>query len=195
MTDNTKEPGRQLATKPGTDLTADQDILRNALSLLTEEQKSGLAAKATEQAIELQAFTQKAAIQEDFSRREALDHIDQFNALDKTGRLTRHKVTSTITTAAGSRQIESKSGAACFVATACYGDPAHDAVRSLRAYRDQVLRQSPAGRRFIAWYYRKGPRMAEVIEPFRMLKALVRALLWPVVQLAKLRLRFLRQHH
>lgn len=195
MTDDKKEPGSHLATNPGTDLAAEKDILRDALSLLTNEQKSGLAAKATEQAIELQAFAQKAAVQEDYSRREALDHIDQFNALDKTGKLTRHKVSSTITTAAGSRHIESKSGATCFVATACYGDPAHDAVRSLRAYRDQVLRQKPWGRRFIAWYYRKGPRIAAVIEPSRMLRALVRALLWPLVQLAKLRMRFLRHQH
>jgi len=50
---------------------------------------------------------------------------------------------------------------ACFIATAVYGDYDHPQVRELRSFRDQVLMRSTAGRRFVRWYYRVGPGMAD----------------------------------
>lgn len=53
-------------------------------------------------------------------------------------------------------------GGRCFVATACLGDERHPTVLTLRQFRDRVLRRSAAGRSFLAWYVRNGPRLAEV---------------------------------
>lgn len=48
----------------------------------------------------------------------------------------------------------------CFVVTAVSGSPHSGEVKILRAYRDRVLRKSPAGAGFIAWYEKWGPVMA-----------------------------------
>ena len=65
--------------------------------------------------------------------------------------------------------IKSKTGA-CFVATATYGGADHPNVRFLRAFRDDFLAHTPAGRRFIAWYWRTGPRLARWVERSAVLK-------------------------
>lgn len=57
-------------------------------------------------------------------------------------------------------------GGFCFIATAVYGDYDHPNVQRLRTYRDQVLARSPAGRRFIAWYYANGPKMVRLERRF-----------------------------
>ncbi len=53
-------------------------------------------------------------------------------------------------------------GGFCFIATAVYGDYDHPDVRSLRSYRDQVLKRSTGGQRFIGWYYAHGPKMVQL---------------------------------
>jgi hypothetical protein len=57
-------------------------------------------------------------------------------------------------------------GGFCFIATAVYGDYDHPNVQRLRTYRDQVLARSPAGQRFIAWYYANGPKMVRLERRF-----------------------------
>ncbi|KAF7962795.1 hypothetical protein AWV80_17510 [Cupriavidus sp. UYMU48A] len=99
------------------------------------------------------------------------DHIEAFDMLDKRGRLTRQNVTSDIKTGAGNMRVESKSGATCFVATAAYGDGDHPNVRFLRSFRDGWLQRRKSGRAFIDWYWRVGPKLAEVVgsrEPLRL---------------------------
>lgn len=48
----------------------------------------------------------------------------------------------------------------CFVATVVYGT-GHPNTKTLRAYRDQVLRITPVGRALVAIYYRLSPALAD----------------------------------
>jgi len=57
-------------------------------------------------------------------------------------------------------------GGFCFIATAVYGDYDHPNVRRLRTYRDQVLARSSAGKQFIAWYYKNGPKLVRLQRQF-----------------------------
>jgi len=52
---------------------------------------------------------------------------------------------------------------AFFIATSVYGDYDHPQVKKLRVFRDQVLMKSTVGRRFVRWYYRVGPGLAELV--------------------------------
>ena len=58
----------------------------------------------------------------------------------------------------------------CFVATVTYGDEDLIEVRFLRAFRDEVLSESLAGRILIWVYYRVGSQMARVVELLPLLK-------------------------
>lgn len=57
------------------------------------------------------------------------------------------------------------SGPDCFIATAVYGDQNAPQVETLRQYRDNVLKESTLGRRFISFYYSgAGKKAAELIK-------------------------------
>jgi hypothetical protein len=49
----------------------------------------------------------------------------------------------------------------CFIATELEPETRFETLPGLRNFRDQVLKKNAAGRKFVAWYYRKGPGMAE----------------------------------
>lgn len=68
-------------------------------------------------------------------------------------------------------------GGKCFVATACYGDPEHPVVITLRRFRDEVLRRHAIGRSFVAWYYRRGPELAALIEMRPVWRSICRVVL------------------
>jgi len=51
---------------------------------------------------------------------------------------------------------------ACFIATELEDVTALETLPRLRRFRDTVLRTRPAGRRFVAWYYRNGPGLAQL---------------------------------
>lgn len=59
--------------------------------------------------------------------------------------------------------IEKKEAEGCFVITATMGDADHPTVAIMRRFRDEWLVPKPWGRRFIEWYYRKGPAAAAFI--------------------------------
>jgi hypothetical protein len=61
----------------------------------------------------------------------------------------------------------------CFVATVAFGEDAPE-LDTLRAFRDQVLALSPAGRAFIGWYYREGPALAEFVGKRPVLRRVTR---------------------
>jgi len=63
-----------------------------------------------------------------------------------------------------------KTQTGCFVITATMGDEASIPVAVLREFRDIVLVQYALGRRFIEWYYTSGPKIADRIEPSRILR-------------------------
>ena len=52
----------------------------------------------------------------------------------------------------------------CLIATAVYGNINHPQVLILRNFRDQMLSQSPVGRKFIRWYYLHGRMLARLIQ-------------------------------
>jgi hypothetical protein len=49
----------------------------------------------------------------------------------------------------------------CFVATSLIDVTSSKTIPSLRNFRDLILERSTAGRRFILWYYRVGPKIAQ----------------------------------
>ncbi|MHC1701042.1 MAG: caspase family protein [Humidesulfovibrio sp.] len=72
----------------------------------------------------------------------------------------------------------------CFIATAAYGEPFDDHVRTLRRFRDGVLLDFQWGRDFVAAYYSVSPPLAEAIRERPWARAAVRGALLPVVLLA-----------
>jgi|GEM_PF-2207918 len=65
----------------------------------------------------------------------------------------------------------------CFIATAAYGSDTHDDVQQLRRFRDEWLVGNAVGQRFVNWYYRVSPPLAEAIRDQEGLKAIIRRLL------------------
>jgi DNA-directed RNA polymerase subunit RPC12/RpoP len=83
------------------------------------------------------------------------------------------------------KEKEGKSG--CFVATACYGNYDHPIVIELRQFRDIFLESSRAGRRFVRWYYKSSPLIANFVAKNGILKILARILIVaPVVTIARI---------
>jgi hypothetical protein len=68
----------------------------------------------------------------------------------------------------------------CFVATAAYRDYDHPMVKELRIVRDEVFARTKVGRKFIAAYYRHGPKAAAVVAPRPALRLAARTLLTPI---------------
>lgn len=75
-------------------------------------------------------------------------------------------------------------GGGCFIATAAFGSYLHPYVRILRDFRDGVLLQNVAGRKFVNLYYRMSPPAADWISRRAWAKAVVRVLLLPVIFVA-----------
>ena len=71
----------------------------------------------------------------------------------------------------------------CFIATAVYKSYDHPDVIVLRGFRDGILGRSVWGRRFVAWYYDKGPGYAKWLSGRPATASLVRFLLRVLVLL------------
>lgn len=65
-------------------------------------------------------------------------------------------------------KMTEKSG--CFIATAVYGSYDHDIVFDLRLFRDNWLSSREWGIRFISFYYKHSPRLAQVIKSNSILR-------------------------
>lgn len=74
----------------------------------------------------------------------------------------------------------------CFVATAAYGTPLAQEISVLRRFRDRHLVNNVLGRSFVDAYYTVGPKLASVIQDHEELRAASRALLTPLVALARM---------
>lgn len=64
----------------------------------------------------------------------------------------------------------------CFIATAVYGSDMAPEVEVLRNFRDSRLLPHPLGLRFVEWYYKTSPRLANWIEPRPFVRKVVRML-------------------
>lgn len=69
----------------------------------------------------------------------------------------------------------------CFIATACYGTPRAEQVKTLRAFRDRYLVKVPIGRILIKLYYSHSPKVAEFIRKKESLKAIISECLKPFI--------------
>lgn len=73
----------------------------------------------------------------------------------------------------------------CFVATAAFGTPLQYEIQVLRNWRDNTLRYTGTGRKFIAAYYKLGPSVAECIRKYPVFKAPVRGVVKVIIRLMK----------
>ncbi|MFH0796212.1 MAG: choice-of-anchor D domain-containing protein [Candidatus Omnitrophota bacterium] len=69
----------------------------------------------------------------------------------------------------------------CFIATAAFGSPLAKQVEILKRFRDGYLLTNSPGRRFVDWYYQKGPIGARFISQHLWVKHLTRITLYPVI--------------
>lgn len=67
-----------------------------------------------------------------------------------------------------SPQVNNSRG--CFIATAAAGDYNHPTVLQLRHFRDNTLINSSLGRRFVKFYYKNSPSIADYIRTKKVLK-------------------------
>lgn len=88
---------------------------------------------------------------------------------------------SSSTTATGTSSTGGGGGGGCFIATAAYGSILEPHVKTLRDFRDVYLMPTSIGRKFINFYYKHSPSLADIIRKNDGLRALVRWGLAPVV--------------
>jgi hypothetical protein len=78
----------------------------------------------------------------------------------------------------------------CFIATAAYGSPLEPKLEIFRQFRSQILLRSTWGQAFTKAYYVYGPYAAQYIVDKPILRAFVRAGLWPVYAFSYVALKF-----
>ena len=76
-------------------------------------------------------------------------------------------------------------GGRCFIATAVFNDSDCQEVLTLRQFRDDFLLKSPAGRRFVFWYYDNSPPVADWLQQRVWAKNTLRPLLRLIALAAK----------
>ena len=75
----------------------------------------------------------------------------------------------------------------CFIATAAYGTPTAVEIDELRRFRDEYLRESSLGNKFVEFYYENSPPIASFISQHEALRTIVReAFVDPVVTIVAL---------
>lgn len=77
--------------------------------------------------------------------------------------------------------LDSLAVPACFIATAAWGSTLDPHVVSLRRFRDRFLLTHAPGRVFVAFYYQYSPPLAAYIAARPSARAVVRAMIWPLV--------------
>jgi hypothetical protein len=76
---------------------------------------------------------------------------------------------------------------ACFIATAAYGTDTAQEIDVLRAFRDEILLHNSLGARFVSFYYKNSPPLADFIAHHNVLRTIVRkGFVTPVVAILSL---------
>lgn len=75
----------------------------------------------------------------------------------------------------------------CFIATAAYGTDTAEEIDILREFRDEILLSNSLGAKFVSFYYRTSPPIAEFISQRNVLRTIVReAFVAPIVAIVNL---------
>lgn len=74
-------------------------------------------------------------------------------------------------------QAQESTDGACFVATAVYTNKNHSNLIVLRSFRDNTLRKSLVGEKFIKIYYTYGPRLAIKVKKSKLLKSIFKPII------------------
>ena len=93
------------------------------------------------------------------------------------------QVTKVVSVPASSTGSGSGGGGGCFIATAAYGSPLAGEIDVLRSYRDGYLVNRWWGRILLKAYYTLSPVPAQVISRSRILRAVSRAFIYPIVKI------------
>ena len=167
-----------------------QDLLGEALRRLPPEKTKEILSKAADKALDLQIKLKEAQI-DNAILGEQLDTVTEAARRHKEAGTnfgyendTRSEHGSTrVTVSVGPEKPRVQAGGSCFVATSCYGDPAHPTVVALQSFRDAVLMRTARGRGFVAMYYAHGPMLAKALDVLPFLKPPLRGALTKVAAL------------
>ncbi|MCM8772111.1 MAG: hypothetical protein NC922_03410 [Candidatus Omnitrophica bacterium] len=80
-------------------------------------------------------------------------------------------------------EIISAAGGGCFIASVCFGEDSWQ-VKILRKFRDKILMRNYIGRKFVEFYYRNSPILANYLKEKIILKEIVKFVLYSIVVLA-----------
>lgn len=83
------------------------------------------------------------------------------------------------------QRTSSSNNSDCFVATAAFGTPLQYEIQLLRDYRDNKLRYTGSGRKFISTYYKVGPTVANFIRKYPVFQAPVRGMVKMIIRFMK----------
>lgn len=81
-------------------------------------------------------------------------------------------------------QYEFKTADSCFIATAAFGSMLHPYVSVLRNFRDQYLESNFLGRKFVSFYYRHSPPVADFIASRSLVRHAVQVALLPLIAMS-----------
>lgn len=175
-----KDKGRSLSLRE-----EKSNILQQAIQGLSEEGHRELMEKAAEEALHVHVDAAQREVKSNAASREMHEHINTVERLNTGRTLSGHHVKSEIETGSGKMTINSRKGPGCFVATAIFENENSAEVASFRRFRDTVLTKNRPGRRFIDWYNRNGPALAEWIEYHPRVKRVVRIVLLAIAKMLK----------
>jgi hypothetical protein len=157
--------------------SGDFGIIEQAMRNLNPEQKSAIAQKVIETALELEKTRVEQRIKYEHGKEILKEHAKRFDNRDKNGVLVRHDITTEANMGGGKIRMTSKSGATCFVATAAFCDADHQTVRTLCRFRDKILINYRSGRAFVGLYWKVGPILAKFVDKNPWTKPSIRTLL------------------
>lgn len=181
-----QKKGGALTPKQDGQSLAPKDLFDDAFSKLSSEEKAELRRKVAEKAIDMEAEKRKQANSYMASRQELDDLADRYEEMNKNTKLgSGYKIEQEFKTASGKAKVTARSGSSCFVATAVYGSSQADQVLYLRHYRDNVLQKTPAGIKFVEWYYDHGPSLASFVEHHSWLRQPCKVALNSLISLIK----------